>query len=78
MEDAMDDRPGCLGGLLRLFFLQTGYDWAQRNIGFGRGGCSGCGCGFLLLIIFIVLFFSILFGTSWNEFRLMVPAVLMM
>jgi hypothetical protein len=72
----MDDRPGCLGGLLRLFFLQTIYDWAQRNMGFGRGGCSGCGCGFLLLIIFIVLFFSILFGTNWMELRLLVPALM--
>ncbi len=73
----MDRRPGCLTGLLELFFLRSGYDWAQRNMGFGRGGCFGCGCGFLLLIIFIVLFFSILFGTSWTDFRLMVPTLFM-
>lgn len=50
----------------------------QRNVGFGRGGCSGCGCGFLLLMIFVVLFFSILFGTSWTDFRLMAPVLMVM
>ncbi len=74
----MNRRPGCLTGLLEMFFLRTGYDWAQRNFGFRRGGCFGCGCGFLLLIIFIVLFFSILFGTNWGDFRLMVPTIMMM
>jgi hypothetical protein len=69
----MDERPGCLGGLLQLLFLNIGHDWLQRNLGFGRGGCSGCGCGCLLLIIFAVLFFSILFGTSWFDIRLMAP-----
>lgn len=74
----MDRRPGCLSGLLQLFFLNAGHDWAQRNFGFGRGGCSGCGCGFLLLIIFVVIFFSILFGTSWFDVRLMAPTLFMM
>ena len=73
----MDRRPGCLGGLLQLFLLDRGYGWLQRNVGFGRGGCSGCGCGFILLIIFIVLFFSIIFGTSWTEFRLFAPILFM-
>jgi hypothetical protein len=73
----MDRRPGCLTGLLELFFLRSGYEWAQRNIGWGRGGCCGCGCGFLLLIVFIILLSSILFGTSWTDFRLLVPTVLM-
>ena len=72
----MERRPGCLTGLLELFFVRKGYDWAQRNIGFGRGGCGGCGCGFLLLIIFIFLLFSILFGTDWFQFRLMIPALM--
>ncbi len=74
----MDRRPGCLTGLLELFFLRSGYDWAQRNIGFGRGGCGGCGCGFILLIIFIFLLFSILFGTDWGHLRLLVPTIMMM
>lgn len=74
----MDRRPGCLSGLLQLFFLNAGHDWVQRTFGFGRGGCSGCGCGFLLLIIFVVIFFSILFGTSWFDVRLMAPTLFMM
>jgi len=72
----MDRRPGCLTGLLELFFLRSGYDWAQRTFGFGRGGCGGCGCGFLLLIVFIILLFSIVFGTDWFQFRLLVPAMM--
>lgn len=72
----MDRRPGCLGGLLQLFLLDRVFDWLQKNVGFGRGGCGGCGCGFILLIIFIVLFFSIIFGTNWTEFRLLVPALM--
>lgn len=64
----MDQRPGCLGGLFRIFLLDTLFNWLQRTVGFGRGGCGGCGCGLILLIIFIVVLFSILFGTDW--FRL--------
>ena len=64
----MDRRPGCLGGLFRLFLLDTLFNWLQRTIGFGRGGCGGCGCGFILVIIFLILLFSILFNTDW--FRL--------
>lgn len=75
----MDRRnPGCLTGLLELFFLRSGYDWAQRNFGFGRGSCFGCGCGFILLIIFLVLFFSIIFGTNWTDFRLLAPSLTML
>lgn len=69
----MDDRPGCLSGLLKLFFLRAGYDWAQRNIGYGRGGCAGCGCGTILFIIMVILFLSILFGTDWFDLRLLLP-----
>ncbi len=64
----MGQRPGCLGGLFRLFLLDTLFNWLQRNVGFGRGGCGGCGCGFILLIIFIIVALSILFNTDW--FRL--------
>ena len=69
----MDDRPGCLSGLAKLFFLNMGYDWAQRRFGFGRGGCGGCGCGLILLVVFIFLLFSILFGTEWTDLRFSIP-----
>lgn len=71
----MDNRPGCFGGLIRLFFLNTIYDWLQRRVGFGRGGCVGCGCGCILLVVFIFIFLSILFGTNWTEFRLLTPGL---
>ncbi len=74
----MDRRPGCLMGLLELFFLRSGYNWAQRNVGFGRGGCGGCGCGLLLMIIFVFLLFSILFGTNWTHLTQMIPTIMMM
>ena len=73
----MDDRPGCLSGLFKLFFLRAGYDWAQRNVGYGRGGCFGCGCGTILLILFVVFFLSILFGTNWFDLVQTLPALLM-
>jgi hypothetical protein len=64
----MDNRPGCLGGILRLFLLGWLFDWLQDNFGFGRGlSCSGCGCGFVLLIIFIALVCSTLSGTDWGR-----------
>ena len=74
----MERRPGCLTGLLELFFLRSGYNWAQRRVGFGRGGCGGCGCGLILLIIFIFLIFSVLFGTDWGSFRLLAPSLAVM
>lgn len=61
----MNDRPGCLGGLLRLFLLDALFDWLQHLFGFGRGGCGGCGCGLILVVLFIIIFLSILFGTDW-------------
>lgn len=61
----MNERPGCLVGLLKLFLLDRLFNWLQKNIGFGRGGCGGCGCGIILLILFIILFISIIFGTDW-------------
>ena len=73
----MDDRPGCFGGLLRLFFLNSIYDWMQRNFGFGRGGCFGCGCGCIMLVIFVVVFLSIIFGVNWMDPSLMFPTYLM-
>lgn len=60
----MNDRPGCLSGLLKLFLLDRLFDWLQDRFGFGKG-CSGCGCGVILLILFVVLAASIVFGTDW-------------
>jgi hypothetical protein len=64
----MNNRPGCLDGLFRLFLLDALFDWLQHSFGFGRGGCGGCGCGVVLVIIFLFLFFSVIFGHDW--FRL--------
>ena len=61
----MNDRRGCLAGLLQLFLLDKLFDWLQKNIGFGRGGCFGCGCGFILLIIFILIACGVITNTDW-------------
>ncbi len=63
----MDNRPGCLSGLLKLFLLDRLFNWLQGRFGFGRG-CMGVGCGVILLIVFIVLACSITGNTNW--FRL--------
>jgi hypothetical protein len=64
----MDDRPGCLSGLLKLFLLDRLFDWLQERFGFGRGAsCTGCGCGVILLIIFLILACSVVTGTNWLE-----------
>ncbi len=63
----MDNRPGCLSGLLKLFLLDRLFDWLQGRFGFGRG-CMGAGCGVILLVIFLVLACSIATNTNW--FRL--------
>lgn len=69
-SDAFDleERPGCLSGLLKLFALNWVYSWLQRNAGFGRGGCGGTGCGIILLVIASIFFCSIIFGTNWFDF----------
>ena len=65
----MDNRrPGCLSGLLKLFLLDKLFDWLQRKFGYRSGSCMGCGCGLILMVIFIWLAASIIFGTNW--FRL--------
>ncbi len=69
----MDRRPGCLSGLFELLLLDVVFDWLQRHIGFGRGGCTGCGCGVILLILFVIFFFSIIFGHDW--FRALAPSL---
>lgn len=72
----MDDRPGCLSGLLKMFFLRMGFGWAQDRFGYGRGGCVGCGCGTILLIVFIVMFLRYLFGTDWFDLVSTLPAIM--
>lgn len=62
----MQRRQGCLEGLFELFMLNVIFDWLQDHFGFGRGfSCFGCGCGFLLLILFILLACNIIFSTDW-------------
>ncbi|HUV15895.1 MAG TPA: hypothetical protein VMW28_04965 [Pelolinea sp.] len=62
----MDNRkPGCLSGLMKLFLLDKLFDWLQERFGYKSGSCMGCGCGFILTVIFIMLAVSILFGTDW-------------
>lgn len=63
----MNDRPGCLSGILKLLLLNWVFDWLQENFGFGRG-CSGVGCGLIFLILFAVFACSILTGTNWFDF----------
>ena len=65
----MNDRPGCLSGLLKLFFVNVIFDFLQVRFGFGRGAsCTGCGCGFILLCLSIAFTCSIIFGTNWLDF----------
>lgn len=62
----MNERPGCLSGLLKLLFLNWLFDWLQERFGFGRGvSCGGCGCGVILLILFLILACSVISGTNW-------------
>lgn len=65
---AYHERPGCLGGLLRLFLLTWLFEYLQKRFGFGRGcSCTGIGCGFILLIVFLILACRILFTTDWGR-----------
>ncbi len=59
-----NQRQGCLQGILELFLLNALFDWLQQRFGFGRG-CSGFGCGIILLIVFICLACSVLTNTNW-------------
>lgn len=62
----MEERPGCLVGLLKLAFLQAIFDWLQERFGFGRGlSCTGIGCGTVLLIVFLILVCSTCGSTDW-------------
>jgi len=62
----MNNRPGCLQGLLKLAFLNWLFDILQENFGFGRGcSCTGLGCGLILLILFILMSCGVITGTDW-------------
>jgi hypothetical protein len=60
-----DNRPGCLMGLLQLFLLDKVFAWLQRGIGFGSGSVLGCGCGPILLVIFVLMACGIFCNTNW-------------
>ncbi len=71
MEATMHNRPGCISGLIKLFFLDWIFDALQGRFGFGKGcSCSGCGCGLILLLIFLILLVSIITGTDWTHLGL--------
>jgi hypothetical protein len=62
----MQNRPGCLSGILKLTLLTWLFEWLENRFGFGRGvSCTGCGCGLIILIIFIAIACNIIFGTNW-------------
>ncbi len=64
----MNNQPGCLSGLLKLFLLDKLFDFLQARFGIGRGAsCTGCGCGLILLVLGIVFTCSIVFNTNWFE-----------
>ncbi len=69
MEEQLQERPGCFGGLLKLFALGWIMDWLQDNVGFGRGGCGGVSCGVILLALALIFGCAIIFGTNWFNFR---------
>jgi hypothetical protein len=65
----MNERPGCLSGLLKLFLLDKLFDFLQDRFGFGRGcSCTGFGCGIILMIAFLAIACSTVFGTNWFDF----------
>jgi hypothetical protein len=62
----MNDRSGCLSGVVKLIMLGWLFDWLQDRFGFGKGcSCSGIGCGCILFIIFVGVACSVLTGTNW-------------
>ena len=62
----MRDRDGCLEGVLKLVLLTAVFDWLENRFGFGRGfSCTGVGCGFIILVVFIVMACGVVTGTDW-------------
>ncbi|MFO7586284.1 MAG: hypothetical protein R6W69_16270 [Anaerolineales bacterium] len=64
----MNQNPGCLSGLLKLFLIDTIAQFMQRKFGLKRGGCCGCGCGVIIFIIATTLICLTVFGTNWLNF----------
>lgn len=65
----MDERPGCLSGLVKLLLLDWLFNWLQDRFGFGRGcSCTGIGCGIFLLFLFLTFACAIISGTNWLDF----------
>ncbi len=65
---SFDERPGCLGGLLRLALLTWLFEFLEERFGFGKGcSCSGVGCGALILILFVLAVCYILATTRWGH-----------
>ena len=62
-----NNRPGCLGGLLRLALLRWVFDGLQKLFGFRSKSCFGCGCGLILLVLFVMIALSIIFNTDWSR-----------
>jgi len=60
----MKNRQGCLASLLELFLLDKLFNWLERRFGFGRG-CSGVGCGLILLVVAILLACAVITRTNW-------------
>lgn len=63
------NRPqGCLAGMGEIFLFGWLFRWLQRVFGYRSGNRMGCGCGTILMIVFIMIIISIVFHTNW--FRL--------
>jgi hypothetical protein len=68
ISQKMNEKPGCLPGLGKLFLLNWLFDWLQKRFGFGRrASVTGCGCGILLAIIFVIFACQIITGTDWTR-----------
>ena len=67
------DQPGCLEGLFRLFLLNALFARLRRIFGFGRG-CSGIGCGLILMVIFACVVIGQVCNIDW--LRLFIAGVL--
>lgn len=64
----MNEKPGCLIGLAKIFSLTWLFNWLQDSFGFGKGcSCSGIGCGLILLLLFLMLICSTITGTDWTK-----------
>jgi hypothetical protein len=64
----MNDRPGCLSGVVKLIMLGWLFDWLQDRFGFGKGcSCTGIGCGCIMFFVFVAVACSVLTGTNWLQ-----------